>query len=167
MNSERRAAYERLRAAITRGGAAREHAMQTFVEIAWRELASTGVSWIGFYVEVPDAPEPQRLVLAAREPKPACSPIGLHGACGQCLRAAAPMVVRNVADLGAGYIACDPRDRSEVVLPCLDDLGRAWAVLDLDSHDLASFDEEDAAILADLLRRAGLSQRSVPAASSQ
>lgn len=129
--------------------------MQAFVHAAWRGLESTGVSWLGFYER--DASNPEHLLLAAREPKPACSPIGLHGACGQCLLAARPLVVRDVAELGAGYIACDPRDRSEVVVPCLTAPGHAWGVLDLDSHDLASFGDSDARELARLLRLAGLS----------
>jgi putative methionine-R-sulfoxide reductase with GAF domain len=129
--------------------------MQAFVCAAWPSLAPTRVSWLGFYERDPS--NPSQLLLAAREPKPACSPIGLHGACGQCLLAARSLVVRDVAELGAGYIACDPRDRSEVVVPCLEGPGQAWGVLDLDSHDLASFGPADADALAGLLRRAGLS----------
>jgi len=160
MSATRVAAYERLREAIAphAGTTDRAESMQRFVECAWRELASTGVSWLGFYVADANAPESERLTLAAREPKPACSPIGIHGACGQCLVSAQPLVVRDVADLGAGYIACDPRDRSEVVVPCVDVDGRAWAVLDLDSHELAAFSAADAEQLAALLRVAGLSR---------
>jgi len=153
--SDRVEAYARLRAAMAapRDTFDRPTAMQHFVDAAWRELAPTGVSWLGFYVGEPDADE---LVLAAREPKPACSPIGMHGACGQCFRSRKPLVVRDVAELGANYVACDPRDRSELVLPCLDERGRAWGVLDLDSHELGAFDESDAAALANLLRLAEL-----------
>ena len=129
--------------------------MQAFVTAAWSHLAPTGVSWLGFYERDPN--DASQLLLAAREPKPACSPIGLHGACGQCLLAAKPLVVHDVADLGAGYIACDPRDRSEVVVPCLGRDGQAWAVLDLDSHQVASFGASDAEALTALLRQAGLS----------
>ena len=129
--------------------------MQAFVRATWPGLAPTGVSWLGFYERDPS--NPSQMLLAAREPKPACSPIGLHGACGQCLLAARPLVVRDVAELGAGYIACDPRDRSEVVVPCLAAPGHAWGVLDLDSHDLASFSDRDAQELARLLVLAGLS----------
>jgi putative methionine-R-sulfoxide reductase with GAF domain len=99
------------------------------------------------------------MVLAARRPKPACSPIGIHGACGQSLVAARTLVVRDVAELGAGYIACDPRDRSELVVPCLDADGRAWGVFDVDSHDVANFDRRDADCCAALLVAAGLSAR--------
>ena len=36
------------------------------------------------------------------------------------------LIVDDVATLGAGYVACDPRDLSEIVVPCFDDDGRAW-----------------------------------------
>ena len=97
------------------------------------------------------------MTLAAREPKPACSPIGLHGACGQSFTSAKPLVVKDVAQLGAGYIACDPRDKSELVVPCLDSAGTAWGVIDLDSFDLGSFDDVDALNVANLLQLARLS----------
>jgi len=137
-------------------GTDRSAAMARFVAAAWPALAPTGVSWLGFYVAAPNAPESERLVLAARAPKPACSPIGLHGACGRCLRSGEPLVVHDVAELGANYIACDPRDRSELVVPCLDADGRAWAVLDLDSHEIGAFGSADATALADALHQAGL-----------
>ena len=143
-----------LRASIP-PGADRHTRMQAFVRAAWQPLAPTGVSWLGFYER--DPADASQLLLAAREPKPACSPIGLHGACGQCLNAALPLVVRDVAELGAGYITCDPRDRSEVVVPCLDAPGQAWGVLDLDSHEVGSFGPADAEALQGLLRSAGLS----------
>lgn len=137
------------------GARDRASRMQAVLNAAWPHLSSSGVSWMGFYERDPDHPD--QLLLTAREPKPACSPIGLQGACGQCLLAARPLVVRDVADLGAGYIACDPRDRSEVVVPCLAPDGAAWGVLDLDSHEVGSFSETDAGALAELLRQAGLS----------
>jgi len=137
----------------------RGEAMRRFVELAWREFESEGVSWLGFYVDHPDAPSEHRLVLECCAPKPACSPIGLHGACGQALTSAKPLVVRDVAELGANYIACDPRDRSEVVVPCLDGTGRAWGVLDLDSHEVGAFGNGDASMLQVSLLGAGLSAR--------
>ena len=149
------ASIERALVPALAGANDRAARMRVFVHAAWHGLASTGVSWLGFYER--DPANASQLLLAAREPKPACSPIGLHGACGQCLLAAKPLVVRDVAELGTGYIACDPRDRSEVVVPCLEAPGRAWGVLDLDSHDLASFCDRDAEELARLLQLAGLS----------
>jgi putative methionine-R-sulfoxide reductase with GAF domain len=99
------------------------------------------------------------MTLAARRPKPACSPIGVHGACGQCLLAGRTLVVRDVRDLGEGYIACDPRDQSELVVPCMDAQGRPWGVLDVDSHVVASFSAGDGEAACELLALAGLSHR--------
>jgi len=120
--------------------ATREQRMQLVVDALWDALRDRGVSWVGFYLKSPDADE---MLLGPHRDKPACSPIGLHGVCGRCWRERQPLVVRDVRDLGENYVACDPRDQSEVVLPCLDPDGTPWAVLDLDSFDLASFDERD------------------------
>lgn len=128
--------------------------MQAFVDAAWDVLAPTGVSWIGFYLKSPDKDE---MVLGARRDKPACSPIGLHGACGRCWRERRAIIVRDVAALGANYIACDPRDRSEVVVPLVDADGVCWGVLDADSYDVGAFDETDAAALDGAMRSLGLS----------
>jgi putative methionine-R-sulfoxide reductase with GAF domain len=141
----------------------REERMEAFVQLWWDAFAATGVSWVGFYVDHPVEPDDRRMTLAARRPKPACSPIGVHGACGQCLLAGRTLVVRDVRDLGEGYIACDPRDQSELVVPCIDAQGRPWGVLDVDSHEVASFSTGDGSAACDLLALAGLSR---PAAAA-
>ena len=120
-------------------------AMRHFCDVGWDAFHDHGVSWIGFYVR--QQPDAQELILAARRDKPACSPIGLHGACGQALLARQPLVVTDVAHLGEGYIACDPRDRSEVVVPLLDATGTCWGVLDVDSFDVGAFSVKDAIAL--------------------
>jgi len=150
--------YERLAAALT-GSALpadldRTQRMRTTVDALWAALRDSGVSWVGFYLYEPtDAGE---LVLGPLRDKPACSPIGLHGACGQAWRTRRPLVVRDVRELGANYVACDPRDASEVVVPCLEAEGTCWGVLDLDSHDVGSFTAADAEGLTQVLRAAGL-----------
>jgi L-methionine (R)-S-oxide reductase len=130
----------------------REERMRLIVDALWEALRDTGVSWVGFYVHEGG----DELVLGPRRDKPACSPIGLHGACGQVFTSRRPLVVRDVKDLGASYIACDPRDRSEVVVPLLEADGTCWGVLDLDSHAVGSFDEDDVAGLLAVLRAARL-----------
>lgn len=132
--------------------------MDAFAQLWWNACSPLGTSWAGFYVDVPGEPDDRRLALAARRPKPACSPIGLHGACGQCLRSARSLVVHDVADLGAGYVACDPRDRSELVVPCLAADGTAWGVFDVDSHEVGAFRVPDALACERLLVAAGLSE---------
>lgn len=126
--------------------------MQAFVDAVWPHLHPTGVSWLGFYLHEGG----EQLVLGPRRDKPACSPIGLHGACGKVFTTRKPLVVRDVAELGPNYIACDPRDKSEVVIPLLDADGGCWGVLDLDSYDVGSFSDADVRGLQDLLRKAGL-----------
>jgi L-methionine (R)-S-oxide reductase len=130
----------------------------------WDALSPLGVSWIGFYLAEADRGSEGKtgeLVLAARRDKPACSPIGMHGACGQSFLEQSIRLIEDVELLGAGYIACDPRDRSEVVLPIYRS-GAIWGVLDADSHRTACFREADAQGLAAVLAAAGLLDRSPP-----
>lgn len=131
----------------------RPERLRSCVDALWDSLSPTGVSWVGFYL--PDGAD--ALVLGPCRDKPACSPIGMHGACGQAFTEKKPLVVRDVADLGPNYIACDPRDLSEVVIPLLNEDGSCWAVLDLDSHDRGAFDRHDVAGLTTVLKAAKLS----------
>lgn len=129
--------------------------MAAVVDSLWSAFKNTGVSWVGFYIKSPDAEE---MALGPRRDKPACSPIGLHGACGRAWKSQRPLVVRDVAHLGAGYIACDPRDRSEVVLPVFDrDSDECWGVLDIDSHEVGAFGDADVHGLQVILEATGLS----------
>lgn len=152
-----------------------ESMLRAVVDAVWdafgsRESGSLGVSWVGFY-SGPGYPcgsvtagEGEMLLGPSRD-TPACSPIGLHGACGRAFLERAPLVVTDVAALGDAYVACDPRDASELVVPCFDrESGVCWGVLDLDSFDRNAFDSSDADALAALLERAGVSgpQRSRP-----
>lgn len=157
-----------LRAARSARWSSRAAAMQGTVDLLWEAFgdpgphtAGRGCSWVGFYEH---GPEPEQMTLAVRRDKPACSPIGLHGMCGRCWRERRPILVGDVATLGQGYIACDPKDRSELVIPCLDPEGNCWGVLDADSWDLEAFDEADARAVSELLALAGLTGTALPAA---
>ena len=163
MNRSRARDYAPLIAAARAArGPTRDAAMQGVVDLLWGAFGDPGphapgrgYSWVGFYLH---GPGPDEMTLAVRRNKPACSPIGLHGMCGRCWRERRPIIVADVATLGADYIACDPKDRSELVLPCIDDRGGCWGVLDVDSWDLGSFDGSDAEGCAALLRAAGLTE---------
>lgn len=143
--------------------APREHRMQAVVDALWETLHDADVSWVGFYLAAPEAPAEAPLVLGPRRDKPACSPIGLQGVCGQSFASGLVRIVRDVAELGANYIACDPRDRSEIVLPLFetapgdrsDAPPERWGVLDLDSWSVGAFDAFDAVGLAQVLIAAG------------
>lgn len=137
------------------GVGAFEQRLRVLADCLWDHLSAEGVSWVGFYLEVGDRDE---MVLGPSQDKPACSPIGLHGACGRALVRNEPLIVRDVKTLGENYVACDPRDRSEVVLPIYRDGSTIpCGVLDLDSFDLAAFDDTDVQGLQRLLTAAGLS----------
>jgi L-methionine (R)-S-oxide reductase len=113
--------------------------MKVVADEIWREFGNLRpVSWVGFYFLGAD-----EMTLGPRRDKPACSPIGLHGACGQAARSARTLIVRDVKDLGKNYIACDPRDRSEIVVPVLGTEGRVLGVLDVDSHAVGVFGDMD------------------------
>jgi len=151
------AVARRVRAAVS-AGSGREARMRAIADAVWEELHELGVSWVGFYVVDESAPESERLVLGPRRDAPACSPIGLHGVCGAGYRTGEIQIVRDTNDLGPNYVACDPRDRSEIVLPLFerrDGERRCWGVLDLDSWDVGAFDERDARGLAAVLAAAG------------
>ena len=137
----------------------REQRMQLIVDAVWDELRHKGVSWVGFYIDQPGQPDDQRLILGPRRDKPACSPLGMHGVCGQTLLSRKMMIVRDPAELARGgrpnYIACDPRDRAEVAIPLFDERGECWGVFDVDSWEVGAFDERDADGFSEVLRAAG------------
>ncbi|MCU0688775.1 MAG: ribulose-phosphate 3-epimerase [Phycisphaerales bacterium] len=145
-------------------GADRQRAMQAVVDALWQafgvDRGAGPMSWVGFYV--PDPSDPQGMILGPRRDKPACSPIGLHGACGRSYVSGRGLVIEDVAHLGAGYIACDPRDRSELVLPLLDERGVCTGVLDIDSYDVCAFSIADAIAMHETLARAGLTRAELP-----
>lgn len=136
--------------------------MAGFVDAAWQSLAEGDVSWLGFYL--PDAANPEQMLLGPRRDKPACSPIGTHGACGQSFQQHVTLVVRDVAALGEGYVACDPRDLAELVIPAFEPNGSCWGVLDLDSFSRGAFTTRDADALHECLAAAGLTTDTPPAA---
>ncbi len=132
--------------------------MRAVCDAIWEHLGGDGpgreISWIGFYGISDDRTE---MTLLERRDKPACSPIGLHGACGRAWRECRTLIVGDVKTLGEGYVACDPRDASELVIPCFDDDGTCWGVLDADSFEIGAFDEHDASAMTELLEATALS----------
>lgn len=96
-------------------------------------------SWTGFYRVV----APDLLRVGPYQGPPGCLEIPFdRGVCGAAARERRTQLVPDV-DAFPGHIACDARARSEIVVPVNDRGGELVAVLDLDSHRPAAFDDED------------------------
>jgi L-methionine (R)-S-oxide reductase len=103
-------------------------------------------SWIGVYIARGITPG-KELVLGPFQGKVACVRIAWgRGVCGTAAAEARTVIVPDVEQF-PGHIACDAGSRSEIVVPIVR-RGEVVAVLDLDSYDLAAFDDADAAGLA-------------------
>jgi putative methionine-R-sulfoxide reductase with GAF domain len=139
--------------------ATRDAAMRTAVDLLWKAFGSNPISWVGFYLKSEGADE---MILVCREPKPACSPIGMHGMCGRSYLKRESILIDDVRTLGTNYIACDPKDQSELVIPLIDASGRCGGVLDVDSYDLRAFDETDIRGMTSLLIKLGLTNAALP-----
>lgn len=100
-----------------------------------------GVLWAGFYRVV----ERDRLLrVGPYQGTLGCLEIRFgQGVCGAAATERRTIVVPDVEQY-PGHIACDSRSRSEIVVPVRDARGDLLAVLDLDSEELAAFDEIDA-----------------------
>jgi len=99
-------------------------------------------SWVGFYIT-----RAGELVLGPFQGNVACVRIAFgRGVCGTAAAERRTVVVPDV-DQFPGHIACDAGSKSEIVVPIA--VGdKVVAVLDLDSYELAAFDDIDAAWLA-------------------
>jgi len=140
-------------------GRDRDRAMRCVCDALWSAFGGPGdgrgISWVGFYTLDSSG---DQMTLAVCRDTPACSPIGMHGVCGQGCTLGQPLVVDDIATLGGGYIACDPRDVSEVVVPLFDTEGLCWGVLDADSHDRGAFSDADVEGLVSVLRASSLTR---------
>jgi putative methionine-R-sulfoxide reductase with GAF domain/alkylhydroperoxidase family enzyme len=105
--------------------------------VIWHGLPD--LNWAGFYFR-----KGAELVLGPFQGKPACVRIAIgSGVCGAAAARVASMIVPDVHEF-PGHIACDPRSRSELVVPLVEN-GGVLGVLDLDSPLRARFDDADRA----------------------
>lgn len=103
--------------------------------------------WTGFYTV-----EGDRLELGPFQGPVACYRIKRgRGVCGTAWERDETVIVPDV-DQFPGHIACSSLSRSEIVVPVHDKDGNVVAVLDIDSKDLATFDEIDKKYLEELVK---------------
>ena len=104
-----------------------------------------GFFWVGFYLVKND-----QLVLGPFQGPIACTRINFgKGVCGTAWKEAKTQLVPDV-DAFPGHIACSSASKSEIVVPVF--RGNEVAiVLDVDSDQLADFDETDQKYLEELM----------------
>lgn len=96
-----------------------------------------GFWWTGFYRVLGE-----QLVLGPFQGPLACMRIAYgRGVCGTAWQRGESIVVPDVEQF-PGHIACSAQSRSEIVVPLIRE-GRVVAVLDIDSAQLATFDQTD------------------------
>lgn len=93
--------------------------------------------WTGFYRVINN-----ELVLGPFQGPVACTRIGYgKGVCGTAWKEGKTIVVENVHEF-PGHIACSSVSKSEIVVPIFKD-NQVVGVLDIDSENLATFDNSD------------------------
>ena len=97
-----------------------------------------GFSWTGFYLL-----NDNKLTVGPYQGPLACQVLDKDkGVCWACINSDRSIIV---PDVGAfpGHIACDPRTRSEIVVPIRNENGSIIGVLDIDSREPDHFKDED------------------------
>ena len=93
--------------------------------------------WTGFYRVIN-----YELVLGPFQGPSACTRIGYgKGVCGTAWKEGKTIVVEDVHEF-PGHIACSSASKSEIVVPIFKD-NQVVGVLDIDSENLATFDNSD------------------------
>jgi L-methionine (R)-S-oxide reductase len=103
-----------------------------------------GFFWVGFYLV-----KNEELVLGPFQGPVACTRIAKgKGVCGTCWVTEHSIIVPDV-DAFPGHIACSSLSKSEIVIPIIQK-GTVVGVLDVDSDELAAFDQIDELYLSEL-----------------
>jgi GAF domain-containing protein len=99
-----------------------------------------GHLWTGFYrVVMPD----ELLRVGPYQGTLGCLEIRIgRGVCGTAAAERRSVIVPDVTAF-PGHITCDARSRSEIVIPVTGRSGALIAVLDIDSDQVAAFDDDD------------------------
>jgi L-methionine (R)-S-oxide reductase len=110
--------------------------MATIAAVLHHKIES--FSWTGFYLL-----QNGELIVGPYQGPLACQLLEKNrGVCWSGINKQKTVIVPDVSKF-PGHIACDPRSRSEIVIPVWDKKKRIIGVLDIDSNNLENFDETD------------------------
>ena len=99
--------------------------------------------WTGFYRTI----RPDWLQVGPYQGGHGCIDIPFsNGICGAAARTQKTQLVNDVTRF-SGHIDCSPNTQSEIVVPIVTSSGETVAVLDVDSDNIAAFDELDMGFL--------------------
>ncbi len=102
--------------------------------------------WVGFYLV-----KENELVLGPFQGPLACTRIGFgKGVCGSSWKQKETLLVYDVEKF-PGHIACSSLSRSEIVVPVFVNQ-KVAGVLDIDSTELSTFDQDDALALEEVAK---------------
>lgn len=108
------------------------------VSSAMHETFPENYFWVGFYLVNGD-----ELLLGPFQGSVACYRIKKgRGVCGTAWKENSTIIVDDV-EAFPGHIACSSLSRSEIVVPIHSSNGDVYGVIDIDSKELATFDETD------------------------
>lgn len=145
--------YEQLCAQVTSlaEGVENEAGVLANVSAAMKEMFPEEYFWVGFYlvkdVAGRDEEREEQLQLGPFQGTVACYTIPYgRGVCGTAWAERRTLVVPDV-EAFPGHIACSSLSRSEIVVPIFGGDGNVAAVIDIDSTELATFDDTDALYL--------------------
>ena len=106
--------------------------------------------WVGFYLVREQEGSAPQLHLGPFQGSTACYRIGYgRGVCGSAWKQRQTLVVPDVEEF-PGHIACSSLSRSEIVVPIFNKASEVVGVLDIDSTELATFDDTDRQYLEQL-----------------
>lgn len=118
----------------------------TLACLLWETLAQA--NWCGFYRRIAD----RTLAVGPYQGTMGCLRIDFdRGICGRAARTGEIQIVPDVTKVD--HIACDPRTRSEIVIPIFDREKNLRAVFDVDSPHIDAFAKGEIDRLAALLQK--------------
>jgi GAF domain-containing protein len=108
--------------------------------------------WVGFYFVLAGQKKLKLAQFAGKPTEHTIIPFG-KGICGQVAESNETFVVQDVTEQD-NYISCGFDVKSEIVVPIFQE-GKNIGQIDIDSHDIAPFNDEDEILLAFVCKEVG------------
>ena len=118
--------------------------MATIIAVLHHKMES--FFWTGFYLLIEE-----KMTVQMYQGSVACQVLEKDkGVCWTAYNQKKSIIVEDVHQF-PGHIACDARSKSEIVIPFRNEKGEILGVLDVDSNQVAAFDNTDAEWLEKIL----------------